>query len=179
MSHSLAIRGSWPRLMRAETAAVRISPSGGYFLSSPYQGGRKGRPMAMGRSRRGDRRSDRPPRRERRVVKPESWPRYMREKRLSAGTLAYFWEPQTGDKRRGWPVHAEALGTDYAVAVERARLLNQHQDACGASGSVASSPPKNAADTGLWHGSSTPISALLCGRRKSLHGHARNETMLS
>lgn len=43
--------------------------------------------------------------------------------------MAYFWEPQTRDKRRGCPVHAEALGTDYGVAVERARLLNQHLDA--------------------------------------------------
>ena len=68
-------------------------------------------------------------RRERRVVKPQNWPRYMREKRLKAGAIAYYWEPQRRDVARGCPVHAEALGPNYAGAIERAALLNRHLDA--------------------------------------------------
>ncbi len=67
-------------------------------------------------------------RRRRRLMKPAGWPRYMRAKRLSVGTVAYFWEPQTRDKRRGCPIHSEALGEDYAVAIERSKLLNEHLD---------------------------------------------------
>ena len=46
-----------------------------------------------------------------------------------SGDIAYYWEPQCRDIARGCPVHAEALGPDYAVAVERANLLNKHLDA--------------------------------------------------
>ena len=52
----------------------------------------------------------------------------MRAKRLSTGNVAYFWEPQTRDKQRGCPVHSEPLGEDYAVAIERSKLLNEHLD---------------------------------------------------
>jgi hypothetical protein len=62
-------------------------------------------------------------------VKPASWPRYMREKRLKAGGIAYYWEPQRRDVTRGCSVHAEALGPNYATAIERATLLNRHLDA--------------------------------------------------
>jgi hypothetical protein len=62
-------------------------------------------------------------------VKPANWPRYMREKRLKAGAIAYYWEPHTRDVARGCPVHAEALGPNYAGAIERATLLNRHLDA--------------------------------------------------
>src|SRR5262249_47721333 len=81
---------------------------------------------------RGDRPADRPQcenqKRERRVVKPNSWPRYMREKRLKGGGIAYYWEPQRRDHAKGCPIHAEPLGPDYAAAVERANLLNRHLD---------------------------------------------------
>ena len=53
----------------------------------------------------------------------------MREKRLRSGSIAYYWEPQCRDIARGCPIHAEALGSEYAVAVDRANLLNKHLDA--------------------------------------------------
>lgn len=68
-------------------------------------------------------------RRERRVVKPAGWPRYMRERSLKDGTLAYFWQPPQLYTAQGFKGHAEALGQDYAVAAERSRLLNAHLDA--------------------------------------------------
>src|SRR5262245_27034920 len=64
----------------------------------------------------------------RRVVKPASWPRYMVEKR-ARGALAYYWRPPGRDVAKDCPVRAEALGTDYAGAVARAQLLNEHLDA--------------------------------------------------
>ena len=62
-------------------------------------------------------------------MKPASWPRYMREKSLAGGRTAYYWSPQIRDLRNGCPVEPEALGEDYAAAVERANFLNQHLDA--------------------------------------------------
>ena len=47
----------------------------------------------------------------------------MREKRLKGGAIAYFWEPHRRDVREDVPVHAEALGSNYAAAIERATLL--------------------------------------------------------
>lgn len=75
-------------------------------------------------------------RRRRSLVKPAGWPRYMRAKRLSGGNVAYFWEPQTRDKRRDCPIHSEALGEDYAAAIERSKLLTEHLDSwrCGLNG---------------------------------------------
>ena len=61
-------------------------------------------------------------------MKPKSWPRYMREKRLKDGRVAYFWEPPGLYLRQGFTGHAEPLGTDYATAVERSRLLTAHLD---------------------------------------------------
>ena len=48
----------------------------------------------------------------------------MTAKRLADGTAAYYWEPTTRDRRAGCPVQSEALGRDYAAAIDRARLLN-------------------------------------------------------
>ena len=62
-------------------------------------------------------------------MKPASWPRYMREKRLKNGRAAYYWEPQGRDLSAGFSLHREALGTEYGAAVERARQLNAHLDA--------------------------------------------------
>jgi len=63
------------------------------------------------------------------VTKPATWPRYMREKRIKGAAAAYYWEPPTLYKRRGFKIHAEPLGTDYATAAERAVELNKHLDA--------------------------------------------------
>lgn len=62
-------------------------------------------------------------------MKPLNWPRYVREKRLATGAIAYFWEPPTVYRRQGFLGHAEALGQDFRDAVERAGLLNSQLDA--------------------------------------------------
>src|SRR5688572_15850757 len=88
--------------------------------------------MAKGGSGRGHRPVERRRResqgRERRVVKPKGWPRYMRAKRLKGGGVAYYCEPNGRDGAKGCPIHAEPLGPDYATALERANLLNIHLD---------------------------------------------------
>lgn len=56
------------------------------------------------------------------------WPRYMTSKRLRDGRVAYYWEPRKRDREAGFTLPAEALGTDYAAACERATLLNAHLD---------------------------------------------------
>ena len=61
-------------------------------------------------------------------MKPASWPRYMVEKRIRGGQ-AYYWRPPGRDVAKDCPVHAEALGADYAGAAARAQLLNEHLDA--------------------------------------------------
>src|SRR5262245_47072498 len=89
--------------------------------------------MAEGRSGSGDRapHGAGTPRqgRRRRVMKPAGWPRYMREKPLKGGGVAYFWEPPKLFRSQGFPGHAEALGRDYATAKARAELLTAHLDA--------------------------------------------------
>src|SRR5262249_57546158 len=75
-------------------------------------------------------RHDRNPRHRRsRVMKPKSWPRYMIEKRLRDGTIAYYWRATSRDLNAGFTVSGEPLGPDYATARERAELLNRHLDA--------------------------------------------------
>ena len=61
-------------------------------------------------------------------MKPEGWPRYLREKRLKNGSIAYFWEPPSIYVRQGFKGQAEALGTSYAAACERAQLLTTYLD---------------------------------------------------
>lgn len=53
----------------------------------------------------------------------------MIEKRLRTGGVAYYWSPQRRDAASGFPLHAEALGTDYGAAKARADMLNSHLDA--------------------------------------------------
>jgi len=65
----------------------------------------------------------------RRFTKPASWPRYMVEKPGTKGAVAYYWRPPGRDLANGCILHAEALGSEYALAVERAKQLNMHLDA--------------------------------------------------
>jgi hypothetical protein len=55
-----------------------------------------------------------------------TWPRYMIEKRLRAGGIAYYWNPPVRDIRAGFPLTREALGSDFGRAVERTSFLNTH-----------------------------------------------------
>ena len=61
-------------------------------------------------------------------MKPAGWPRYMREKPLKSGAIAYFWEPPRVYLTQGFKGHAEPLGSDYGTAIARASLLNAHLD---------------------------------------------------
>ena len=47
-------------------------------------------------------------------------PRYCRRKPLKNGRWAYFFEPPTWARKQGCQIEPEALGQDYAAAVERA-----------------------------------------------------------
>jgi len=50
-------------------------------------------------------------------------PRYCRRKPLKNGRWAYFFEPPTWSRKQGCEIKAEALGEDYAAAVERAETI--------------------------------------------------------
>jgi hypothetical protein len=63
------------------------------------------------------------------IVKPASWPRYMVEKRLKSGSVAYYWTPPKSFRLRGFTLTSEALGQSYATAIERAASLNLHLNA--------------------------------------------------
>src|SRR5262245_36557117 len=97
--------------------------------------------MATGRSGRSDRPAQRqgvrPQGRGRRVMKPIGWPRYMLEKRLKSGTVAYYWNPPVRDTKGGFTLRREALGPSYGAAAERAELLNAYLDAWRTGGGVA------------------------------------------
>ncbi len=70
--------------------------------------------------------------------KPAGWPRYMRSTPLKSGLTGYFWEPPTWARKGKCPVHAEALGTDYAVAKQRCDdVLNPQLDAWRTGNQVA------------------------------------------
>ncbi len=69
-----------------------------------------------------------PNRRRSRVVKPASWPSYMVERRLKSGPVAYYWCPPKVYTTRGFTLHTDALGRDYATACLRAGELNAHLD---------------------------------------------------
>ena len=57
-----------------------------------------------------------------------NWPRHMKSKRLADGSVAYYWAPHERDRAAGFTLGPEPLGKDYAAAVVRAGLLNQHLD---------------------------------------------------
>lgn len=64
-----------------------------------------------------------------RLRKPDGWPKYMVSKALGSGQTAYYWSVPSRYRKKGCPVCAEALGSDYGRAVERANLLNQQFEA--------------------------------------------------
>ncbi len=51
------------------------------------------------------------------------FPRYCRRKQLKSGRWAYFFEPPTWASKQGCHVKAEALGEEYAAAVDRAENI--------------------------------------------------------
>jgi hypothetical protein len=62
--------------------------------------------------------------------KPAGWPKLMVSKHLKDGLTAYYYDPPTWAKKKGCPVKAEALGTDYAHAKKRCdEVLNPQFDA--------------------------------------------------
>jgi hypothetical protein len=54
---------------------------------------------------------------------PINLPRYCRRKPLKSGRCAYFFEPPTWARKQGCHVEAQALGTEYAAALERAQKV--------------------------------------------------------
>lgn len=58
----------------------------------------------------------------------KGWPRYMIERRLASGEIAYYWRPRRRDIRAGFTLHAEPLGSDIGSAIARANELNRHLD---------------------------------------------------
>jgi hypothetical protein len=52
----------------------------------------------------------------------------MQAKRLKDDRIAYYWSPHKRDLRSGCTLRREALGFDYATAIDRAELLNRHLD---------------------------------------------------
>jgi hypothetical protein len=50
-------------------------------------------------------------------------PRYCRRKPLKSGRWGYFFEPPTWARKQGCEIESEALGDDYAAAVERAEAI--------------------------------------------------------
>ena len=73
--------------------------------------------------------------------KPIGWPKLMRAKRLASGAVAYYWEPPTWAKKAGCPVQPEALGADYAHALQRCNsVLNPQFDAWRTKGQAPTAP---------------------------------------
>jgi IS5 family transposase len=53
----------------------------------------------------------------------------MIAKRLRSGLPGYYWNARKEDIEAGFPLHREALGSDYGTARARAEMLNTHLDA--------------------------------------------------
>jgi hypothetical protein len=72
-------------------------------------------------------------------------PRYVRRKPLKSGGWGYFFDVPSTLLRAGCPVHREALGIDYAKAVERAeKVLLPVLDEWRGTGNAPSAPDKPA-----------------------------------
>ncbi len=52
----------------------------------------------------------------------------MLGKRLKEDRIAYYWSPHKRDFKAGCTLRREALGSDFATAIDRAGLLNKHLD---------------------------------------------------
>lgn len=52
----------------------------------------------------------------------------MAERRLKDGSVGYYWLPTKRDRKAGFKLHSEALGSDYGTAKTRADELNRHLD---------------------------------------------------
>ncbi len=62
--------------------------------------------------------------------KPLGWPRYMVERKLASGAIAYYRVVPTKFRKQSCPLANEALGTDYAEAKARCdQILNPQLDA--------------------------------------------------
>jgi hypothetical protein len=59
--------------------------------------------------------------------KPANWPRYMQAAKLKGGAVAYYWNKPSWARECSLP--REALGQDYAVAIDKARVCNDVFDA--------------------------------------------------
>jgi hypothetical protein len=55
-------------------------------------------------------------------------PRYMQSRRVSNGTIAYYWIPKKSGIAAGFTLHAEPLGRELGPACIRAEQLNAHLD---------------------------------------------------
>lgn len=62
------------------------------------------------------------------MTKPKGWPRYMVERRLADGSVAYFWYPTGRDRKAGCAIVGRSLGPDYAQARAIADELNRSLD---------------------------------------------------
>lgn len=51
--------------------------------------------------------------------KPKGWPKYMQEKRLASGTVAYYWGIPSWAREQGCTIESVALGADYGAAKQR------------------------------------------------------------
>ena len=56
-----------------------------------------------------------------RTVQP--LPRYVRRKWLKSGSWSYFFEPPTWARKAGCSIEAEALGSDYESARDKAEVV--------------------------------------------------------
>jgi len=62
--------------------------------------------------------------------KPLGWPKYMIEKRLKAGVVAYYWSYPKWAQEKGCPIERESLGTDYGTAKQKCdEVLNPQFEA--------------------------------------------------
>lgn len=69
--------------------------------------------------------------------KPQGWPRYMVEKRLAGGAIAYYWGAPSWGKEAGWTIGSVPLGSDYGAAKEQCdTVLNPQFDGWRTGGAV-------------------------------------------
>src|SRR6185312_4264970 len=73
--------------------------------------------------------------------KPAGWPAYLVSKRLSRGSLGYYWQPPSWARESGCPLHSEALGTDFVRAKAKCdEILNPQFEAWRKGNSFVNGP---------------------------------------